>query len=95
MKTFSPEFEARPTVELLTSGFAGEVATNCHAIRIINTSQTAPLMLDVSGNPFPIAPGAGWGLDTGDVRVILRQPLRLTTGTATAQVERIFLTLSE
>ncbi|MDO7873686.1 hypothetical protein Q5H93_02995 [Hymenobacter sp. ASUV-10] len=86
-----PEFEARPEVVELPAGYSGEIVTNCHAIRIRNRSTTAPLTLNVSGMAFKVAAGKSWGMDTGDVRTIIQKSFEISTGSATALVERVFL----
>lgn len=87
-----PEYEARPEVVTLPAGYDGEVTTNCHAIRIRNQSTTGLLTVNVSGTPFTVAAGTSWGMETGDVRAVILVPFRVSTGGATAQVERIYFT---
>lgn len=87
-----PEFEARPEVVTLPAGYDDEVATNCHAYRVRNTSPSDVLTLDVSGTPFTVGPGQSWGMETNNVLAIILRPFRVRTGAATALVERIFLT---
>ena len=87
-----PEFEARVEVQTVPADYDGEISTNCQAVRIRNLSTTAPLIANVSGTPFAVAPGSSWGVETGDVRAVILRPFRVKTGAATALVERIFLT---
>lgn len=85
------EFECRPEVVALPAAYSDSVTTLCQSIRIRNTSATDPLTVDVSGTPFEVAAGTSWGLDSGDVRAMITRPIKVSTGTATALVERIVL----
>lgn len=71
-----PEYEARLEVLSFSAGFAGEIPTGCHSIRVRNLG-TDVAYLRVGASEFPISPGRSWGFSTDDPRIMLLEPWQL------------------